>query len=283
MKKGNIVIGYIYCSWNLGKDEKMFIKVAKKNNVGLVMFNISKDIDEEELERKAKRCDIIFNNSAEQIANEVVKTLEKLRKKVIDSSRTYYYKEDKWIFYLGCKKNKIPTPDTILLPENPNVAEKELRKFNRWPVIIKEVFGCRGQQVEKVNNLKEARRVINKFWKKNSERAPLIAQEYDNSFCYRVTVIGDKILQTAIKKGKNWKKTGVNVERFRKFKIDKKLRDIIKKVLKVSDIKICGIDFLKKDGKWVVLEVNSQPGLGFFDNQREKLVKEIINYLKKQI
>jgi len=38
---------------------------------------------------------------------------------------------------------------------------------------------------------------------------------------------------------------------------------------------------LKKNNKWVVLEVNTTPGLDFFENERDKLVEEILNLLIK--
>ena len=165
-KKKICTIGYIFWSKNLGKDEKIFIKLAKKKKIGLVMINISKEIDESELGRMIKKCDIVFNNSAEDYAIELVKTIEELNVKVIDSSKTYYYLEDKWMFFLKCKEHNIPTPDTILLSENIPVALKELKQFNRWPVVLKRIEGTTGDYVFKAENIPEAERVINKIWKK---------------------------------------------------------------------------------------------------------------------
>jgi glutathione synthase/RimK-type ligase-like ATP-grasp enzyme len=52
--------------------------------------------------------------------------------------------------------------------------------------------------------------------------------------------------------------------------------------MKFLDIKICGIDMLKKDGKWLLLEVNGQPSLDFFEDEREKLTEAALNLLIKQ-
>jgi glutathione synthase/RimK-type ligase-like ATP-grasp enzyme len=60
-----------------------------------------------------------------------------------------------------------------------------------------------------------------------------------------------------------------------------KLKRIIKKVIRFSKINICGIDFLKKGDQWFVLEINSEPGLDFFENERKRLLEEILNFLKK--
>lgn len=274
-------LGYLFSEKKLGKDEKIFAKICKKKNIDLVMFNILDKINETELEQKAKKCDIIYNNSAEDFVYEIIKTLEALGKKVIDSSETYYYIEDKWLFYLKCKEHKIPVPETILLSENINLAKNEIADFNKWPIVLKRIEGTQGDFVEKAENLKEADEIIKKFWNSANERIPIIAQEFIHSPSYRVTLIGDKIVQTALKENKGWKSTGVYQKKFKKFPINKKLKNIIEKVKTLSGIKICGIDFLEKDGAPLLLEVNTTPGFDFFENEREGLIEQVIDFLKK--
>ncbi len=280
MKK--LRIGYIFWDKALTKDEKAFLRVTKKRGHELVMFNLLNPIDEKKYLDKIKECDIFFNNSAEDFALEFVKTIEGMGKRVIDSSKTAYYTEDKWMFYLKCKKNKIPSPETILLSEDKKAIESELLTFNNWPVILKRVYGTTGNFVEKADNLKDALKIIDKFWKKSSERFPIIAQEFIHSPSYRVTAIGNKIVQTAIKNSSGWKATGVYAKNIGRFKIEKNLESMVLKLLKVSGISVCGIDLLKKGDKWFALEINSQPALDFFENEREKLVEEIVKLLEKK-
>lgn len=66
-----------------------------------------------------------------------------------------------------------------------------------------------------------------------------------------------------------------------KFAIDKKIKKIINKLIKFIDIQICGVDFLKKDGEWIALEVNSAPGLDFFKSERKKMIEKLIELLTK--
>ncbi len=279
----NLVIGYLWSGNKPGEDEKIFLKLAKEKNIKLIMVNLLKDIDEDELEKKLKDCKIVFNNSAEDPVIEYVKTLEEWGKKVIDSSETYYYAEDKWMFFLKCKENNIPTPNTILLCENLVLAKKELKKFNKWPVILKRTQGTCGEFVEMAKNLDDSKRIMKKFWKKGNGRLPIIAQELITSPSYRVTVIGKKIVQTAIKENKSsWKATGVHAKKFEKFKVDRKLKRLVRKIRKFSKIKVCGIDFVKKDNKWLVLEVNAQPAFDFFEDEREKLIYLTLKLLRKE-
>jgi RimK family alpha-L-glutamate ligase len=279
----NPVIGIIYSGRGYGVDEKIFIKLAKSKKIDLMLINISKELDEEELIKKTENCDVIYNTSAEDFSVEIVKTLEEAGRRVFDSSKAYYYTEDKWMFYLKCKEHGIPVPSTILLSENLNSAKKELKSFGRWPVILKRVCGTMGEFVEKADDIEHAEYIIKKFWKKGSEKAPIIAQELILSPSYRVTLIGNEIVQTALKENKSsWKATGVYAKRFKKFKVDKELEKIIKKLMKVIKIAVCGVDLLKKEGKWILLEVNSEPDFGFFENEREKLIKKALEFLIKQ-
>ena len=62
MKK--VIIGYIFNEENLTKDEKIFLDLAKKKNIEMVMINTSKKLDEKELEEKIKRCDIFYKGQS---------------------------------------------------------------------------------------------------------------------------------------------------------------------------------------------------------------------------
>ncbi|VVB78056.1 Coenzyme gamma-F420-2:alpha-L-glutamate ligase [uncultured archaeon] len=278
-----VVMGYIFCDRKPGKDEEIFLREAEKRNIDLVMFNLCKKFNEKEIEKKAKKCKIIFNNSAEDYAPEFVKTLEELGKKVVDSSRASYYNEDKWMFYLECEKNKIPTPKTILLPEDLNAAKQELREFGHWPVILKRIFGTQGEFVDKAESPEHAEKIIEKFWKKGSERAPIIAQELIRSPCYRITTIDKKIVQTALKTSNGWKSTGVYAKKIKRFRVGKKLEKMVNKILDTVHIKVCGIDLLKKNNKWYVLEVNSTPAFDFFEEEREMLIGKVLDLLLKEV
>src|SRR3989344_2162340 len=161
--KKRVVVGLLYTGKNLGNEEKIFLKLAKKKNVTLVLINLLKKFNEEKFEKDVKKCDVVYCCSAEDYVLEPLKTVEALGVNVIDSSWINYYVEDKWLFYIKCKKQKIPTPDTILLSSNPSTAKTELREFGRWPIVMKKIFGSCGECVEKANNLEEAVKLFNKF------------------------------------------------------------------------------------------------------------------------
>jgi RimK family alpha-L-glutamate ligase len=275
-------IGIITCGRELEKEGALFLEIAKKKGIRLILINISDKFDINSVKRKVKKCDIIYCSVWDDFSVELTKTIEEWGIKIFDSSNSYYYTEDKWMFYVKCKKHNVPTPDTILLSENINNAKRELKQFGRWPVVLKRINGTMGEYVGKAKGMGDAEVLIKKFWKKGSEKLPIIAQEFIKSPSYRVTVIGNKIVQTALKKNNaGWKATGVYAKKFEHFDIDKKLERIIKRLMKFLDIKVCGVDMLKKEGKWYLLEVNGQPSLDFFEEEREKLTETVLNLLLK--
>jgi RimK family alpha-L-glutamate ligase len=276
-------IGIICCGRELAKEGKIFLELAKKKDINMIMINISDKLDIRYVKRKIRKCDIIYNSVWDDLSIELTKTIEEWGKKIFESSSSYYYTEDKWMFYVKCKKHKIPTPDTILLSENISNAKRELKEFGRWPVVLKRISGTMGEYVGKAKGMGEAEELIKKFWKKGSEKLPIIAQEFVKSPSYRVTVIGNKIVQTALKRNKSgWKATGVYAKKFEHFEVNAGLKKMIKKLMKFIDIKICGIDMFKRDGKWLLLEVNAQPSLDFFEEERERMVEKTLDFLIKE-
>ena len=280
MKK--VVIGYLYAGPILGKDEYAFKRIAKKLKIDLILFDIFDGPPLNIMKEAFSKCDIFFNNSAEEFSFEIEKTIEELGKPIIDTSQSYYVSEDKWVFYLMCKDHNIPPPETILLSEKLDNAKKELNECNRWPVVLKRVSGTMGEFVERANDIKESITILEKFWKKGSQRLPVIAQELVISPCYRVTVINGKIVQSIMKNAKGWKKTGVFEKRNKRFFIDIDLKKIIKTISSFSKIKVLGIDFLKKGNKWIALEVNSAPAFDFIESDRDKIIKKVLIFLKKE-
>jgi RimK family alpha-L-glutamate ligase len=277
------VIGILYSGKSPGEDEELFLEEAKKKDLQISFMNIFKKIDEKKLRRFANKCNIIYNTTAEDFSIEIVKTFEELGVKIIESSESYYSLEDKWVFYLKCKHHRISTPKTILLSENINIAKKEIKEFGNWPVVLKETCGTMGENVEKANNMPQVEEILRKFWKKKKAKFPIIAQEYIKSPSYRVTLIGNKIVQTALKDNKHgWKATGVYAKKCGKFKVDWKLRKIITNLKKFVNIEICGIDLLKRGRRWFVLEVNSQPAFDFVDEERRILISQVLDFLEQE-
>lgn len=276
-------IGYITNTRIPAVEDETFQRIAKKVGVDLVIINPAKDFDSDKIAEKVKDCDIIYNNEIDYSSLEIAKQLEFQGHKVVESSRSYYYTEDKWILYLQCLKSKIPTPRTVLLSSDLISARDQIKNFSKFPIILKRVQGCMGKFVDRADDADSAIEIVKKFWERGEDRFPIIAQEFVDSDSYRVLTIGGKIVQTALKKSTDWKATGMASKTFEKFEVDAKLKRIIRKITKVIDIEICGIDLAKKEnGDWILIEVNSGPAYDFFENEISFLIEKALRHLKKR-
>ncbi len=98
----------IICTPRFNNTEKHLFPYLKKK-FNLIFFPINEDTNYEELKNRSKNIKLLINTAGDipntYDALEIVKTFEQLGKHVIDSSKSFYYREDKWMFYQICLKN----------------------------------------------------------------------------------------------------------------------------------------------------------------------------------
>lgn len=276
-----ISIGYIYATAKLIEEDKVFLRLAREAGVKIILFPAAKFLSFERMKNLAKKCDIVLNNSAEPEALEMAKTVEAAGARVLDPTNSLYFFENKWMFYVHCRKHNIPTPKTYLLPQLLPQCYKpvELLIKKTGYVIIKNIMTSNGNFVDRAKTIKQAIEIIKKFRKKDG--APLIAQEYikEAHRVYRVMVLDGKITQGVIKKSKNWKCTGRFAKHEATFSVSPKLKQMCLKISKILKIPWCGIDLMRRSGKWVALEANATPGMDFIGGQTKELYQNLIQYL----
>jgi glutathione synthase/RimK-type ligase-like ATP-grasp enzyme len=267
--------------------EKHLLPVLKKK-FNLVMFPLQADIEYSTLKERSRGLQIVLNTAGDMPNTydslEMAKTFEGLGKRVIDSSKSFYYREDKWLFYQTCVKHKLPTPITYYIPRDINASRKKLRQIlEEGPVVFKGVFSDTGKAVKRAMSYEEALHVISTLHKKTGIM-PLVAQRYvpHGKVSYRVTLAGGKIIQSITKYGKNWKEGKLfwKNEKYRTFRPDKKLAAICTKTAKCFGLEWCGIDLMKdSSGRWQLIEVNSCPSMDFVLSDMKRANTEIANYL----
>jgi glutathione synthase/RimK-type ligase-like ATP-grasp enzyme len=279
-------IGYVYPESDNCLDDKFLIKLLKKK-FNLILFPLEKQIEEKQIEEQAKACRLIFNNSIYEPFTwdgiELSKTFEEFGVKVINPSRSFYYQEDKWVFYLECLKNKIPTPLTYLISKKLN--EKKIKKILMdGPMVIKAIFSDKGICVERAKTFEEFEDKLQKIINR-APTTPIIAQKYieHGNISYKVLLIGNKVVQSVVIRGKSWEQTGMKeTENYRTFKPDKKLKEICEKASKAFGMKWCSLDLVKQNNDWYLIEVNGCPAVDFIYNDMERLGNMLINFLYKE-
>jgi glutathione synthase/RimK-type ligase-like ATP-grasp enzyme len=285
-------IGYVYPESDKSLDDKILIKLLKKR-FNVILFTLEKQIEEKEIENQAKLCKLILNNAVYEPftweAIELSKTFEEFGVKVINSSRSFYYQEDKWMFYLECLEHKIPTPLTYFIPKKLNYKKENIKKMLvEGPIVIKAVFSDKGLCVERAKTFKEFNYKLKKIINKNPI-SPVIAQKYieHGSVGYKVLIIGNKAVQGVVMKGKTWEQTGEkDTTRYRIFKPDRKLKELCKKASKAFGMKWCSLDLIKQNENWYVIEVNGCPSTSLIskdNNDMKKISKMLVNYLYREV
>jgi glutathione synthase/RimK-type ligase-like ATP-grasp enzyme len=279
----------IICTMHGNKTEKSLFP-ALSRYFELVLFPVQQDIDYDIMEKRIRCARLVLNtaidwpNSYDSI--EIAKMFEGLGKKVIDSSRSFYYHEDKWMFYQTCLKHHLPTPVTYYIPRNIGAMRSTLRHLAaNGPLVFKGVFSDTGRAVKRAMNYEEALRVIKGMHKK-AGNMPLIAQRYvpHGKTSYRVTLAGSKIIQAITKYGKNWKEGKLfwKNEKYRLFRPDKKLAALCRKTAKAFGIEWCGIDLMKdSNDNWQLIEVNSGPSMDFVLSDMKRANTELAKYLSR--
>lgn len=278
-----MAIGYIYIANRITPEERALFDYAKRWRVKIIPINAVKCQSPLQLSRIAKKCRVAILNSAEPMAMEMAKVLEYYGTKILDSTNAFYYSENKWMFYVKCRRHKIPVPRTILIPYNIRNARKELKQLLKsGAIIIKGVDTSNGDFVERAKNIKQAMSLIKKI--RGKTHAPIIAQEYIKNChkVYRVLIIGDKVVQSIIKRSKGWKCTGAYLyDYIPNFTPTPKLKKMCLKMTRFLNLPWCGIDVMRKNNQWVFIEANSSPGMEFLDDDMPKMYQELLKYVVK--
>jgi len=288
MKRGKPWIGFIYFQSYYDNSEKHFTNLLREK-FNVVELPFETQLDYQEIKEKTKKCKLIFNNTVcdpvtfESI--ELSKTLEELGKKVVNSTHSFYYEEDKWMFYLKCLEHHLPTPKTYLLPKEQRYESKFISAvLEEHPLVLKAIYSDNGLCVEKVSNMKQYWKKLKKISLKNT-LSPIIAQEFIPGAhrSYRVTLMGYKVKQIVAKIGRNWKQTGnvLHKESFRTVKLPPAVKKMCEKAARAFGLEVCGLDLVQneKSGKWYLIEANSSPALDFIYDQETKMNRILVNYL----
>lgn len=281
----NNSIGYIYYK-SFYDPENFSIMNELKKNLEVIPLPAEDQIDLEQIKKKTKSCNLIFNNAVfEPISLESIqlsKTMEELGKKVVNSTHSLLYDEDKWMFYLKCLEHKIPTPKTYLIPRERKINTEQIKELlKKTNLVLKPTYLDNGIGVERVKDYNEFKRKLEKI-KLKSKEFPIIAQEFipNQNRSYRVTLFGNRVEQAVMKINKRWKQTGNEKKaQMRIIKLNKETKELCEKTSRVLGMDICGLDLIKNNNKWYIIEANSCPAMDFIYYDNKRLTKLLAKFL----
>lgn len=181
----------------------------------------------------------------------------------INSPKSVRTASNKFSAYINFVNNDINTPKTCLVSDIEYIDDAIKEVGNKFPVILKFTEGHGGKGVMKLESRESLISVIQALRSDEENSVELILQEYKKiKDDRRILVLNNKVVAAARRiKMKNDFRTnaslGAEVE---PYKPTKEEIDLAIKTAKSVDCYYCGVDIIKSDGEYFVLEVNPSPG-----------------------
>jgi glutathione synthase/RimK-type ligase-like ATP-grasp enzyme len=158
----------------------------------------------------------------------------------------------------------------------------------KFPIICKPTHGTGGTDIKICNNIAEINIYRKQYLNTNNKSGyGLILQEYINfDEEYRVITINGKSIGSVIKQT-NKKIKNANKGATFILKNNLKVNQLAEEVSKFQKLFFAGVDIIKKDNIYYILECNRNPGFNAFDiatnqNTAKLLIEEIYHIAKKQ-
>lgn len=212
----------------------------------------------------------------------LLRHLEQQNILVINTSLAVDNAEDKSKTMQLLASHKIPIPESILV--KPNKDTTHIKEKLGLPVVIKTIFGAKGEGVFLCENEKELIQCITKL---TQEKHQILAQKFiakSRGTDLRVFVVGNKAIgcvqRTSANPDKQFK-ANVSIGGTAQYvKLNKKITDISIKSSQALGLDISGVDLLIDGEDYKVCEVNSSPSFeGFETDAHTNVPFEILNYI----
>lgn len=181
----------------------------------------------------------------------------------INSPKSVRTASNKFSAYINFVNNNINTPKTCLVSDIEYIDDAIKEVGNKFPVILKFTEGHGGKGVMKLESRESLVSVIQALRSDEENSIELILQEYKKiKDDRRILVLNNKVIAAArrIKMKRDFRTNvslGADVE---PYKPTKEEIDLAIKTAKSVDCYYCGVDIIKSDGEYFVLEVNPSPG-----------------------
>lgn len=211
----------------------------------------------------------------------VLRFIEQMGIPTLNSSESIMNCQDKFITSLILQKKKVPQPKSLLAVEPEAILDKV--SHMKKPLVIKVLDGTQGKGIAKIDTDAQAKDWFEAF---EHFHKPLYLQEYieNPGEDYRLFILGDKVIgamRRIAKKG-NWKSNfhlGAKTELFNPPAEMKKIALKAHKAIKTNQ---SGVDIIRHDNQYKVIEVNQNPGFRGLEKATGKnIAREIIKFTLK--
>ncbi len=218
------------------------------------------------------KYDIVFSIGNGELQHQLATVISCYTKSVFWPDKEALFYDDKFNEAVFMESIGVPKPKTILLTSTKSKDIDDLiKEVEGYPCIIKKAMGSGGEFVELANSSSDVLDFLDKVPHPSiSGKRNIILQEYikeSKGTDFRVFCVGEKVLGTIKRTSRNGGfKANVSLGgKAEKVEISKEMKAYAKKIMKESKLLIAGIDFIKSNRGYLVLEINISPGIEGFE------------------
>ena len=207
--------------------------------------------------------------------------IDRFHEKIKDSSDAA-----KLVQMFNFTQNGVPIPKTYCTAIYSQKQIEAACEFLGFPIVVKQCNTSQGSGVRLAKNNSELKNAI-KDLLGNKNKGDVFLQEFiPNDFEYRIFVTGNSVgaaekkIRTKPGEFRNNVFLGAKEEFIDTSKTKKRILAAALKASRVSGIQISGVDIVEKNGRPIVLEANSCPGLTL-DEEISPELKSLAHYLER--
>ncbi len=299
MKDLAIVVNKYLKNQKFDQIVQLLLKESQKNDLSVDVYNNDELLN---VSSKVSKL-VLFLDKDIKLA----KRLELYGNDLVNNALAIEVADDKYLSYLLLSKNNIKTPTTVNSPFSyTNVGYhgdynflKDVEKSFDYPIVIKQSKGSFGEQVYIAFNREELERIT-----KTYEKNDLLYQEFISTthinpaeICKYKRFISAKDVRIEIVAGEcvaamervaqegEFRANATLGAQVKKYEPNNEEILVAKKVAKVFNLDIAGIDLIRKnDGELFVCEVNSNAHFKLISEVcKINIAEKIIKYCKDRI
>lgn len=213
----------------------------------------------------------------------VVRQFEMMHKFTVNSSQAIVRSRDKLRTHQILARAKVPMPSTGFA-RTPEVFQEVVQNVGGYPVILKLISGTHGSGVVIAENKRQAKSTLDAFY---SLKTHILIQEFieeAGGSDIRAFVVDGKVVG-AMKRTASDGDFRSNLHKggtAEKFKLNKEGKAIAVKATQALGLNMAGVDMMESKRGFLVLEVNSSPGLeGIEKSTQIDIAGKVIDFIEK--
>lgn len=214
-------------------------------------------------------------------ARNIISQLEKGSIFCINYRDTIEICSDKYRTILRISESGVPTPRTASIQGLDDMDNAIERVGGKFPFILKTLQGSKGIGVIMVESAANLKSTLQLIWKINEDEEMLLQEYIKHDFDVRVHVLGGDVIASMKRHntGDDFRSNYSLGGKVEAYEMSEEEKEVCIKASKAVGGSWTGVDYILKNKKPFVIEVNSSPGSeGIEKATKENIVKEVLEW-----